>query len=196
MSDPLKWTVNSLDACRQRQAETGQLQPPNQKEKLRSRPPSTRHHKHSDRARPPSSTSTNTSRVSFEGRDNSYGPRSYNIISQRENYRKAVAIDDLDGRIGMSSHPKSSEMQMTPTSGPAGIDTKGTSHYNTQARTVNSGFEILPVGTLESQQPQHQWGSADEQDTRRYSIDRRRCSDGQRNKLRKRRRSESSTREK
>lgn len=82
-----------------------------------------------------------------------------------------------EGLFVEERHAGSGEHSMPPTSCEIlhnQIGRTGTSHVNTTTRRVNSGFEVLPYGTLESTRSPREWGNSDSNGNSRMSGESRR----------------------
>ena len=182
-SSSAEWTLESLDAHRQRQAETGQLLPrtPRGRPVPGAVPNLTRTESHPSRLCH-SARSGEKSRAAPGNRKLSLDEPSSGVLPPCS----TTTCDRPKREHSRSQNrPADTYSQMTEHS----IGLTGASHINTKTRRINSGFEVLPFGTLGDTQPVHDWEDPE------ATMPRRRSSESKRNKLQKRRRSDSQTRD-
>lgn len=175
-------TLDALEACRVRQAETGQLFPRSAR---------------SGWSETSSPNLTDTDELPNDGRR----PES----AHAQHFHNNGAVDEPNHCVSSSGADSSQDREDFGAgegcqrshghSLPRGnddvepmISSTGISHMNTTMRKVNPDFEILPAGTHTAAVPVTEWGSSEEKSSRRLS------SESTRNKLQKRHRSGSSTR--
>ena len=174
-SAQLEQSLAFLDVTRQRQAETGQLLPRSARKTSLDAP---------------TSSDTSGNRMGVRHHVQSEGESA--VVS--EDIRSAIIPLPLHGTIGSESN---TDMRWRNTAAgtdqgehavqslPAPNPANGVSHLNTATRRVNPGFEILPVGTLQSNPTTREWGGVESGERGRTSGELKR------NRLQKHRRTES-----
>lgn len=174
----MKGALESLDACRKRQAETGQLVPRMKKD----------------------SSDHQGSRPMLTESGISIEQMTEEPLWPVRGKQPPIVSDALGGRssaagLGITDQTPTNKSRLESAPGEVNtaaddhspfsrIGLTGASHINTTSRKINTGFEILPFGTLAAATPVKEWGTARNIGLKSGQVD------GRPNKLQKRRNSE------